>query len=96
MKYAKRNLTIVFVISVLLQITTQAQRTTLPSMLKAEIGLHGIGISYEPALGNDFTLEMTGGVGGIYELRNDAYDYSIKYGYDSYYSGPGIFYVSYT
>ena len=68
-----------------------SQTTAGPTLVKAEIGLHGIGVAFEPALADAFTIELAGGLGGNYQISQDGATRNFFYGASSDFDGPGIF-----
>ena len=47
----------------------------MTTMLKAEAGLHGIGIAFEPAVANNFTIDMALSAGNGYTIEPNHFNY---------------------
>ena len=63
------NKIILSVLSLSFFVFTNAQTTkTVSSLAKLDLGFQGIGISYEPKLFGNFTIDLCSGVGGGYDI----------------------------
>lgn len=63
------NKIISWALSVCLIVATNAQTIKpITNLVKPELGLQGIGFSYEPKVFNNFTIDLCAGVGGGYDI----------------------------
>jgi len=63
------NKILLWVLSLSFFVATNAQTTkTVSSLAKLDLGLQGIGFSYEPKVFNKFTIDLCAGVGGGYDV----------------------------
>lgn len=56
---------------------TNDSENTLSSILKAGLGLQGIGLTFEPRLGNSFTTDFSLGAGGGYNITESSIEYQV-------------------
>jgi len=49
--------------------------TDLKSLTKLDLGLQGIGVTFEPRIGRTLTTEFSAGVGGGYSIGEESLDY---------------------
>jgi hypothetical protein len=47
----------------------------LEKLVKLDLGLRGIGITYEPKLSNKMSIELSGGIGGGYDISFQEFTY---------------------
>ncbi|MEO6721211.1 MAG: hypothetical protein ABIN67_12650 [Ferruginibacter sp.] len=52
--------------------------TGLKTLLKADIGLQGIGVTFEPRLGKKMTMDLSAGAGGGYSVWEGGIEYEIN------------------
>lgn len=50
--------------------------SSLRSLTKLDLGLQGVGFSYEPRLSNKMTIDLSAGAGGGYNVSEDRVNYS--------------------
>jgi hypothetical protein len=48
----------------------------LEKLVKLDLGLRGVGITYEPKLSNKMSIELSGGIGGGYDISFQEFTYS--------------------
>jgi hypothetical protein len=71
---------LIFTLAILLSFSSLfAQKTPstplLQSLTKLDLGLRGIGFSYEPALGNKIAIDLSAGFGGGYYVSDNYFEY---------------------
>ncbi len=49
--------------------------STLTSLTKLDLGLQGVGFSYEPRISKKITIDLSAGAGGGYNVSEDGVDY---------------------
>ena len=49
--------------------------TNLEKLIKLDLGLRGVGVTYEPRLSNKMTMELSGGIGGGYDVSFQEFTY---------------------
>jgi hypothetical protein len=49
--------------------------TDLKSLTKLDLGLQGLGLTFEPRIGRTVTTEFSAGVGGGYSIGDESFDY---------------------
>jgi len=52
--------------------------TKLSSLAKADFGLQGIGLTYEPKLSNKLTIDLSAGAGGGYDIAEGYLNYKLE------------------
>ena len=54
--------------------------STLRSLIKLDLGIQGIGFSFEPKLSNKMTIDLSLGAGGGYDISEEGlnYEWSIR------------------
>jgi len=57
---------------------TTASGDKLSSLTKVDIGLQGIGFTYEPRLSNKVTLDLSAGAGGGYDIAEGYLNYRVE------------------
>lgn len=53
-------------------------KSNLTSLSKIDIGLNGVGFTYEPKLGNYTTIELSAGLGGAYNISEGTLEYYLN------------------
>lgn len=72
------NKIILSILSLCLFVATNAQtRETITSLAKLDVGLQGVGFSYEPKLFNKLTIDFSAGLGGGYDIDEDEFTYAV-------------------
>ncbi|MXV49507.1 hypothetical protein GS399_00865 [Pedobacter sp. HMF7647] len=74
----KHHFTIFFLFIGLISFGQTKPTESLASQLKADIGFEGIGLSYEPKLLNQLTIQCSGGIGGYYSVSESSFDYDLN------------------
>ena len=47
----------------------------LQSLVKLDLGMRGVGFSYEPTLGNKIAIDLSAGLGGGYYVADNYFEY---------------------
>src|SRR5689334_22630515 len=47
----------------------------LTNLLKLDLGLRGVGVSFEPRLGKRMTVDLSTGLGGGYNISSNSFEY---------------------
>jgi hypothetical protein len=55
-----------------------ASKTKLASLTKADFGLQGIGVTYEPRLFKKLTIDLSAGAGGGYDIAEGYLNYKLE------------------
>lgn len=63
---------------------TTKPATTLSGLAKVDLGLSGIGFTYQPKISNKIVLDLSGGIGGGYDVSEKSFSY--------YYSSPAFYF----
>jgi hypothetical protein len=53
-----------------------SSENNLEKLVKLDLGLRGIGITYEPKLSNKMSIELSGGIGGGYDISFQDFTYT--------------------
>lgn len=68
--------TLVFLLScTFLLAQNSSTENNLEKLVKLDLGLRGVGITYEPRLSNKMTMELSGGIGGGYDISFQEFTY---------------------
>ena len=59
--------------------------STLRSLIKLDLGLQGIGISFEPKLSNKMSIDFSLGAGGAYEISEEGISYEWNIPHSAFY-----------
>lgn len=63
---------------------TVKPESTLSGLAKVDLGLQGIGLTYEPRISNKIVIDFSGGIGGGYDVSEKSFSY--------YYSSPAFYF----
>lgn len=85
----KTFLLAVMVLGLYTNIHAQAttDETRLRSLFKADLGIEGIGLTYEPRISNRFAIDVSAGTGGGYDIGEEGH-----FGYYWYFANPAFYF----
>ncbi len=75
--YMKKILIIILLMSQVFRTLGQdaSKDSSLKSLTKLDVGLQGVGFSYEPRISNKMMIDLSAGAGGGYNVSEDGVDY---------------------
>ena len=83
----KKIFLLAFLTSALFAAFGQAPPSTriLSNLVKLDLGLQGVGLTYEPRLSHKLTIDLSAGAGGGYDIAESSLNYNLNIGRPAFY-----------